>query len=424
MTLPTLLAFACAALTAHGADWPQFRGPSGQGVSSAKQTPTQWSADSNIRWKTPIPGSGWSSPVTWGDRVFVTTAVEGGVRCHVLCLSLKTGEILWDREVFEQVPMRKEGKNSYATPTPVVDGSRVFAVFGDGSAVALDFEGKILWTNRETRFYSRHGLGASPILHDGLLIMPYDGSNRVGTPGSWPNNTDEERLGWQTPWDRAEIVALDAATGKRAWVAKRGKSRIAHVTPNIMMVNGKAQLVSPAGDVIQGFDPKSGELIWTVRSQGEGVTPGFAFGDGLIFTSSGFEKTTLRTVRAGGVGDVTDSHIVWEERKGAPTQPSLLHVAPHLYSITDGGIVHCYESASGKIVYQERIGGNHCASPVFANGLIYFLSEAGETTIIRAGPKFEIVARNNLGERCQASIAPGDGLLLIRSEGHLTCVGE
>jgi outer membrane protein assembly factor BamB len=424
MSLPSLLAFACVALTAHAADWPQFRGPSGQGLSEATNPPTQWSADSNIRWKTPIPGSGWSSPVTWGDRVFLTTAVEDGVRCHVICLSLKSGEILWDREVLEQVPMRKEGKNSHATPTPVVDGSRVFAVFGDGSAVALDFEGKILWTNRETRFYSRHGLGASPVLHDGLLIMPYDGSNRVATPGSWPNNTDEERLGWQMPWDRAEIVALDAATGKRVWVAKRGKSRIAHVTPNILKVNGKAQLVSPAGDVIQGFEPKTGELIWTARSQGEGVTPGFAFGDGLIFTSSGFEKTTLRTVRTGGVGDVTDSHIAWEERKGAPTQPSLLHVAPHLYTITDGGIVHCYESATGKIVYQERVGGNHCASPVLVDGLIYFLSEAGETTIIRAGPKFEIVARNNLGERCQASIAPGDGFLLIRSERHLYCVGE
>lgn len=419
-----LLALVCSTLVLDAADWPQFRGPTGQGISTAKNPPTRWSADTNIRWRTAIPGLGWSSPVTWGDRVFVTTAVEEGVRCRVLCLSLGTGEILWDREVFEQVPPRKEGKNSHATPTPVVDGKRVYAVFGDGSVVALDFEGKVLWTNRETKFYSRHGLGASPILHDGLLIMPYDGSNRVGLPGNWPNNTDEERLGWQLPWDRAEIVALDAVTGRRAWVAKRGKSRIAHVTPNILRENGKPQLVSPAGDVIQGFDPKTGELLWTVRSQGEGVTPGFAHGDGLIFTSSGFEKTTVRTVRAGGVGEVTESHIAWEERKGAPTQPSLLYVAPWLYSITDGGIVHCYEGATGRIVYQERVGGNHSASPVFVDGLIYFLSEAGETTIVRAGPKFEIVAKNTLGERCQASIAVGDGFLLIRTEGALLCVGE
>jgi len=187
---------------------------------------------------------------------------------------------------------------------------------------------------------------------------------------------------------------------------------------------GKAQLVSPAGDAIQGFDPGTGERLWTVYSQGEGVTPSFAFGNGLIFTSSGFEKTTLRTVRLGGRGDVTDSHIAWEQRKGTPTQPSLLFVRGRLYSVTDGGIVHCFDPGSGEIVYAERIGGNHSASPVYADGRIYFLSETGETAVIAEGPEFRILSRNTVEERCQASMAVSQGNIFIRSDKHLFCIGK
>ena len=223
---------------------------------------------------------------------------------------------------------------------------------------------------------------------------------------------------------RSIIVALDAKTGKRVWTGKRGRSRIAHVTPNILKTSGAAQLISCAGDTIQGFNPKSGDLIWTVYSQGEGVTPSFAIGDGLIFTSSGFEKTTLRTVRTGGKGDLTATHVAWEQRKGAPTQPSLIYVRPYLYSITDGGIAHCYKAETGEIVYAERVGGNHCASPVYADGKIYFLSEGGETTVIKAGPEFEILSRNPLNEKCQASIALSQGNAFIRTEKSLYCIGK
>ncbi len=401
-------------LSANTENWPRFRGPSGQGISSETKLPLSWSAMSNIVWKAPVPGEGWSSPIVWAERLFVTTATENGTKCHVLCLDRKTGQTVWDREVFEQVPLRKEGKNSYATPTPCTDGERVYAVFGDGSAVALDFEGRVLWRNREVQHYSRHGLGASPILHEGLLIMAYDGSNRVGKAGDWPHNTDEERLGWQIPWDNALIVGLNVKTGKRVWTGKRGKSRIAHVTPNILKEGRTTQLISCAGDAIQGFDPKKGELVWTVYSQGEGVTPSFAMGDGLIFTSSGFEKTTLRTVKTGGTGDVTATHVAWEQRKGAPTQPSLLYVRPYLYSITDGGIAH---------VYAERIGGNYCASPVYADGRIYFLSETGETTVIEASPEFKIVSRNPLNEKCQASMAVSEGSLFVRTDQNIYRIG-
>jgi outer membrane protein assembly factor BamB len=201
-------------------------------------------------------------------------------------------------------------------------------------------------------------------------------------------------------------------------------SRIAHVTPNILKENGTAQLISCAGDAIQGFDPKTGERIWTVYSQGEGVTPSFALADGLIFTSSGFEKTTLRTVRTGGKGDVTQTHIAWEQRKGAPTQASLLYVKPHLYSVTDGGIANCYQAETGDIVYQERLGGTFCASPVYADGNIYFLSEQGDTTVVKAGPQFKVVSKNPLNERCQASMAVSDGAIFIRSDKQLFRVGR
>jgi outer membrane protein assembly factor BamB len=254
--------------------------------------------------------------------------------------------------------------------------------------------------------------------------MPYDGSNKVGEAGKYPQVTSEERLGWQIPWDKSFIVGLDAKTGTRVWTAKRGMSRIAHVTPNILKANGGAQLISCAGDAIQGFDPKTGERIWTVYSQGEGVTPSFAMGDGLIFTSSGFEKTTLRTVKVGGKGDVTQTHVAWEQRKGAPTQSSLLYVKPYLYSVTDGGIANCYKAETGDVVYQERIGGTFCASPVYADGKIYFLSEQGDTTVVKAGPEFAVVSKNSLNERCQASMAISDGSIYIRSDKNLFRVGK
>lgn len=412
-------------LPTRAENWPRFRGPTGQGISAETGVPVTWNSTQNIRWKVPVPVEGWSSPIVWEDRIYLTGTTDNGARCHVLALEAESGKIVWNTEVFEQVPRRKEGKNSYATPTPVTDGQTIFAVFGDGSVAAVDRNGTRQWTNRQTEFYSRHGLGASPLLVDGLLVMPYDGSNRVTKAGDWPNTSDEEKLGWQIPWDRAHLVALDAVTGKRVWVARRGRSRIAHVSPLLVEEPGRQVILSCAGDVIQAFAPPTGELLWTVYSQGEGVTPSPAVGEGLIFTSSGFEKTTLRTVKLGGSGDVTATHIAWEQRKGAPTQPSLLYVKPFLYSITDGGIVHCYRPATGELIYAERIGGNFSASPVYADGRIYFVSEEGVTTVIKAGEAFEIVATNPLdGARTQASMAISGGKFYLRTEAGLWCIGK
>ncbi|MCB1120007.1 MAG: PQQ-binding-like beta-propeller repeat protein, partial [Verrucomicrobiae bacterium] len=245
-------------------NWPAFRGPNLQGISQESGFPLHWSAEENVAWKVAIPGEGWSSPIVWEDQVFITTATDGGTVCHVLALDRLTGSMLWDREVFQQEPGHKQTRNSYATPTPCTDGERVYAVFGDGSFVALDFSGNTVWTNRDFPFYGEHGLGTSPILWKDLLIMTRDGSGRP------PNNGD----GWHTPWDQARILALDKRNGALRWEAQRGMSRIAHVVPNVWTRgDGKAVLVSGAGDVVQGFDLETGQRLWTSWNEGEGVVP-------------------------------------------------------------------------------------------------------------------------------------------------------
>lgn len=424
----SLLHIATAALLAStvlAENWARFRGPNGQGISSETNLPVQWSTTENIAWKAAIPGEGWSSPIVWGDRIFMTITLENGTKCHVICVDAKSGKILWDKEVFEQFVRRKEGKNSHSTPTPTTDGEKVYATFGDGSVVALTFDGSIAWTNREVKFYSRHGLGSSPVLVDGLLVQCYDGSQPVEAAGNYPQVSDFERTGWQLPWDKSFLVGLDTKTGKRMWTGKRGMSRIAHVTPIVTKIDGRDQLISGAGDRMQGFDPKTGELIWSIYQQGEGVTPSPVLGNGMLFASSGFEKTTLRGIKLGGAkGDVTDSHIAWEQKKGVPTQPSPLFVKPYLYTISDGGIASCYKPESGEIVWQERVGGNFSASPVFADGRIYFLSEAAETTVIAPGTEFKVLAKNKLEGKAQSSMAVSGGKLFIRTDKNLYRIGK
>lgn len=410
--------------TVPAANWPGFRGPAGQGTSTETRLPLHWSASSNLAWKVPVPGQGWSSPIVWNNRVFLTATTADGAQCHVLAFDRDSGRLLWNTAVFEQVPLRKESQNSYATPTPVTDGERIYAVFGGGSLAAVAFDGSLVWTNREVSFYSRHGLGASPVLHGNLVIMPFDGSKRVREAGVWPNNSEDEKTGWRTPWDQAEIVALDRQTGRRVWTGRRGLSRIAHVSPVIYREGNEDRLLSAAGDAVQGFDLKTGQRLWTVYCQGEGVVPSPVIAGHLVVTASGFEKTTLRGIRLDGRGDVTSSHIVWEQKKGVPTLSSLLHLAPHIYAITDGGIASCYQAATGEIVWQERVGGKHSASPVLADGHIYFLNEAGETTVLKPGPSFQVVARNSLGEKCQASMAVAYGRIFIRTDQSLICVGH
>ena len=414
MTPKLLLALVLASATLLAENWPFWRGPTRQGISTEKGLPLHWSAESNVVWKAEVPGEAWSSPIVFGDQVFVTTTTESGVNCHVLAFDRRTGKPQWNKNVFAQTPLRKEQRNSYATPTPATDGERVYAVFGDGSVVAVSAKnGDILWEHREVKFYSQHGLGASPILHGDLLIMPFDGSS----------TGENKRIGWQIPWDQSFLLAFNKKSGDVAWKAQRGQSRISHVTPNIMTHEGREILVSGAGDVVQGFDLKNGARLWSVYSQGEGVVPSIVVGDGLVYSVSGFEKPTIRAVRPPAAGS-SEATIAWEQKRSVPMIPSLLLHDKHLYGITEGGVAVCLSAEDGEIVWQERVGGNHSASPVLADNRIYFLNEEGETTVIEASPAFKVLARNALKEKTQASMAVSQKQLFIRTASHLYCLGS
>jgi outer membrane protein assembly factor BamB len=375
--------------------------------------PMKWSDGENVAWKTAVPGAGWSSPIVCGGRVFVTAADDHGASCRVLCLDRKSGDILWNKEVFRQETRRKEAKNSYASPTPCTDGQRVYAVFADGSFAALKFDGSVAWTNRDFPYYSRHGLGGSPLLVGDLLVMAFDGSS----------DGDDETVGWRKPWDKAVLVALDAQTGKVRWKGGRGQSRIAHVTPHVLREDGAVRIISAAGDVVQGFNATDGQRLWTVRSQGEGVVPSVVIDGGLIFTASGFEDPTIRAIRPGGKGDVTATHLAWEWKKAVPSLSSFIYANDCLFTINEGGIAQCLEAASGKLLWQQRIGGQHSASPVCAEGRVYFLAEDGTATIVEAAREFKQLAQNRLSGRFQASCAVSGKQLFFRSDTHLYCVG-
>jgi outer membrane protein assembly factor BamB len=399
-------------------NWTRFRGPNGQGISKSTGLPLNWSAEENVSWKTAIPGESWSSPIVWNDLIFLTTATDDGRNCHVIALDRKTGKILWNKHVFTQEPNKfRHDMNSYATPTPTTDGKSVFAVFW-GSFVALDFNGNVQWTNTDLFFYSQHGMGTSPILYGDLLITAIDQSSREEPKG----------LGWQQPWDKGYVLALDKNTGKERWRGNRGSSRLGHATPTVMKINGKDQIISSAGHVVQGFDPVDGKLIWTVLNDGEPCVPSPVIGDGLVYVST-TSSSPIRAVRPDGQGDCTATHLVWERKSNTPMMSSFLYVKPCLYTASDNGMFTCLDGATGEVLWEIRLmTGALNPSPIYADGRIYLLSERGTTTILKpsADPKkpAEVIATNQLNEMCRASIAVAGKQLIIRSANHLWCIGK
>jgi outer membrane protein assembly factor BamB len=303
--------FFAAPRAARAENWPRFRGPTGQGLSAESGLPLVWSATENVAWRTAIPGESWSSPIVWGDRVFVTTATSDGESCRVLALERETGAIVWNTEAFRQATGRKEDRNTFATPTPATDGERVYACFADGSFAALDFAGAVLWTSREHPFYGQHGLASSPLVHRGLLIMARDGSSGGA----------DKALGWQKPWEEAYVLVLDTRTGKERWRGKRGLSRISHGAPAVWTAtDGREEVVSEAGDVVQGFDAASGERVWTSEVIGEGKVPSVVIGDGLVFTAGGWGgRESIKAFRLGGKGDLKE--CTSSSARTCPTAP-------------------------------------------------------------------------------------------------------
>lgn len=405
-----LLTAGLSSGTAAADPWPGFRGPTGQGFSKEIRLPVSWSTTRDVLWKSPIQGDGWSSPVVWGGRVFVTTARDDGRACHVVALDRRSGAVLWDTLVFTQSLKRKENKNSYATPTPVTDGARVYAAFGDGSFAAVDaVSGKVVWTNRDYPFYSQHGLGTSLVLYRDLVIMARDGSSEG----------DDKTVGWQTPWDQSYIIALDARSGQQQWKATRGLSRIAHVTPIVARIGARDVLISPAGDVVQAFDVTTGARLWSVASSGEGVVPSPVVAGGLVVTASGFGAPAVRAVRPGATATVA-----WEQTRGVPMLASLVAGDGFVFAVTDAGILSALDQATGAQVWQQRLEGTFSASPVGADGKLYLLSESCETFVVAPGASYALLSRNPLEGRCQASMAVSGGVLFIRSDEAVYAIGQ
>jgi len=377
-------------------DWPQFRGPGGQGHVSGQGYPLTWSETENVTWKVPIAGTGWSSPVVQGEQIWLTTATDEAHSLRAICLDRTTGKTVHDVEVFHKDdpgPIHK--KNSHASPTPIVEGDRVYVHFGAHGTACLSTDGKVVWRNELLKYDHKHGPGGSPVVYHDLLLLSCDGT------------------------DVQFVVALDKQTGKIRWKKERA-GRMAYSTPLVAEIDGQDQLISTGGDRVIAYEPETGREIWSVKYDGYSLVPRPVVGQGMIFICTGYDTPWLYGVRLGANnGDVTESHVVWKLKKGAPLNPSPILVGELLYFVNDKGVLTCVEAASGEQVWQERLGGNYSASPCLADGRLYFLDEDGKTMVIKPGRTFEQLAQNQLEGRTLASPAMVDGVIFLRSDTHL-----
>lgn len=389
------------------ADWPQFRGPRSDGHGEARNLPDTWNETTNVAWKAPIPGKGWSSPALFRDRLYLTTAVpakegsaSGELSLRALCIDAAKGRILWNVAVFTQPAdaPKIHTKNSHASPTPLVSGDRLYVHFGHQGTACLNLAGKVLWRNDKLKYPPVHGNGGSPVLVDGKLILSCDG-------GSDPF-----------------VVGLDAATGDEVWRFSRPGDpvkKFSFSTPAVTDVDGQKQVVTPGADVVNALDPSTGRELWSVRYDGYSVIPQPVVGHGMVFLSTGYDSPTVMAIRLGGGGDVTDTHVAWELARGGPNTPSPLLIGDELYLLTDRGVLTCVDARTGEEHWQERIGGNYSSSPIFADGKIFIQSEDGPALVVRPGTKYVKVADAGFAERTLASYAVGDSALFIRTEKNL-----
>ncbi|MGH7201678.1 MAG: PQQ-binding-like beta-propeller repeat protein [Planctomycetaceae bacterium] len=386
------------------ADWPRWRGSKGRAVADGEPLPVEWSQTQNVRWKTAIDGEGSSSPILWGEQVFVTSAHDDGITRTVHCLDRNTGHVRWSRSVEDDNPELSSALTGWAAPTPVTDGERVVAFFGNAGVVCYDMQGSLLWRRDFGDFESELGIASSPILFDGtvILVCDHDG-NRFRTFDSF-------------------LIALDARSGETRWKTDRPGLERSWSTPIVVPAGEeRSELVVNAQDELRGHDPQNGELLWRVRGMTGWVTPSPVFGDGLIFAASGRDGPTM-AVRPGGRGDVTESHVVWQTHKGAPYVCSPLWYRGRLYVHTEAGILTCYDAATGRVLYRERLSGKFTASPVAGDGKVYLTNQAGTTFVIAEGDTFRQLAENSLGETTLASPAIAGGRLFLRTERHLYCI--
>jgi len=389
----------------HAENWPCWRGPRGDGTSLEQSVPIHWSATSNIVWKTAVPGGGHSSPIIWGDKLFLTTAlVDKEDRC-LLSFDAGSGKLLWQQVVVHAPLEGKNNENSYASATPATDGRLVYVTFLDGKDVvvaAYDFSGKQVWLARPGKFVSVHGFSHTPVLFEDKVIVGCDskGDNFV--------------------------VALARADGKQLWKVQRTNPTHSYSIPLIREMAGRTQMVLPGNMAITSLDPRTGQTLWVVDGPSSDcvITPAYNERAGLVLSCSSWPKRVLQAIKPDGEGNVTSNKVVWSSEAGAPYVPSPISVGDWFF--TSGFATKeafCFEAATGKIMWHQKMGLHH-ASPVSANGLVYYLADDGVANVVKAGPTYELLARNELGENTFASPAISGSRIYLRGFENLYCIGS
>jgi outer membrane protein assembly factor BamB len=385
-------------------NWPCWRGPRLDGTSIERNVPTHWSNSSNVAWSTPLPGIGHASPIVWGNRVFTVTSIAEKQARDLLCFDRNAGRLLWQKTVVNSPLEKKHSLNSHASSTPATDGKLVYVAFLDRNEMvvaAYDFEGNRKWLVRPGAFSSMHGFCSSPILYQDLVIV----------------NGDHDGDGY--------MVGLRRDSGKEMWRIDRPNKMRSYCAPLIREMAGKPQMVLAGSKSVASYNPANSELHWIVDGPTDQfvASPVYSERTGLVYITGGYPDHHTLAIKPDGAGNVTSNKIVWRTNKGVAYVPSPIIEGDYFLIVSDSGVAHCFEAATGKLQWQERMGEHH-ASLVSANGLVYFLNDNGVMHVVKPGPQYNLVAKNELGERTFASPAISDGQLFIRGDKQLFCIGE
>jgi outer membrane protein assembly factor BamB len=383
-------------------NWPAWRGPTGDGLSTESGIATHWGPDDNIAWKVPVPGKGHSSPVVWGDRIFLTTCIESAQTRDLFCLEQRTGKTLWHRQVLSAKLEPKHALNSYASSTPATDGLYVWVSFlnyPNMEVFCFDMDGKSVWHVTAGTFYSRHGFCSPPIPYQDTVIL----------------NGDQDGDGY--------LVALEKTTGKERWRASRPNHTRSYCPPILFESGQRRQLALSGSKCVASYDPDTGRELWRIDGPTEQFVASLVFSKGVLFLTAGFPEYHIMAIRPDGSGNVTKTHVLWRDTRGAGYVPSPISHGSYFFLVSDSGLASCLDAHTGHRFWMEHLGRHHSASPVCAGEYLYFPDDDGNTFVIKAGPKFELVAKNALAEECYASPAIAQGQLFIRTLHHLYCIG-
>lgn len=389
-------------------EWPQFRGPAGDGQTTSRKLPLTFTESDNVVWQVDIPGQGWSSPVVSGDVIWMATATDEGKSLRAIAVDRKSGAVQHNVELFQvAAPEPIHALNSHASPTPVIEDGRVYFFFGMYGAAALDSRtGEVLWKNTDLPHdHGKNGPGSSPILWRDLLILNCDGTvHRYVTA----LNKNTGKTVWRT--ERSNGAELDG---------KVGDLKKAYHTPTVIRVNDREELISMGAFRLGGYDPATGKELWHVDIPGFSNVTRPVYGHGLIYLATGFMKPEFWAIRPGGSGDVSATHVAWKVARQAPQKPSPVLIGNEVYMVADNGIVTCMDAREGTVHYSERLGGEFSASPLVMGDRIYFFDQAGKVTVLAAGKKFEVLGTSSLGDGFMASPAVAGDSLILRSKSKL-----